>query len=378
MEHNRPYWKVIVSLTFSLIATAFVIFAGVWLIDYLMPFVVGWVIAWIANPVVCWLETKLKIKKKLGSAIIIVLVLAAIGGILYLIASALIKEGVALVKNMPELYQTVVAEADVVSDKLSGVLKVLPKGIREAGTNLGKTLMSAMSNVVAKLSEPTVSMAGNVAMQIPSLIIATFVTILSAYFFVADRETVLAWARKVTPSSIYKRMSMVVSNFKYAVGGYFKAQFKIMLVVGLIIFVGLSFLGVHYALVLALLISFIDFLPFLGTGFVFVPWSIYTILVGDYKRAIVLVIIYIITQVVRQIIQPKLVGDGVGLNPLPTLIFIYIGYKLGGVIWMILAVPIGMIIINMVKAGAFKYITDDVKILVNGIMSLRAESDTKE
>ena len=94
---------------------------------------------------------------------------------------------------------------------------------------------------------------------------------------------------------------------------------------------------------------------------------------GDYKRAIMLVVIYAITQIVRQLIQPKLVGDSVGLNPLVTLLLIYIGYRIGGVIWMILAVPVGMVIINMCQAGAFDYIFDDMKTLIVGILKLRDE-----
>ena len=87
----------------------------------------------------------------------------------------------------------------------------------------------------------------------------------------------------------------------------------------------------------------------------------------------VLVVIYAITQIVRQLIQPKLVGDSVGLNPLVTLLLIYIGYRIGGVIWMILAVPVGMVLINMCQAGAFDYIFDDMKILIIGILKLRDE-----
>ena len=94
---------------------------------------------------------------------------------------------------------------------------------------------------------------------------------------------------------------------------------------------------------------------------------------GDYKRAVVLVVVYAITQIVRQLIQPKLVGDSVGLNPLVTLLLIYIGYRIGGVIWMILAVPVGMVIINMCQAGAFDYIFDDIKTLIVGILKLRDE-----
>ena len=97
-----------------------------------------------------------------------------------------------------------------------------------------------------------------------------------------------------------------------------------------------------------------------------IPWAVYEVFMGEYKVAAALLIIYVVTQAVRQLIQPKLVGDSVGLNPLVTLLLLYIGYRVGGVIWMILAVPVGMVIINMCQAGAFDYIFDDVKILSQG------------
>lgn len=371
MENTRPYWKVIVSLTFSLIATVLVIVAGVGLIRFLMPFVIGWLIACIANPVVCWLEKKVKIEKKFGSAIMIIVVLGAVVGLIYLILSLLVREAGAWIVSLPELYRDIASQMEEIAENLSGIYKMLPEGIRNGWNSLVSGLESALGSWVAKISAPTVSMAGNLAMQIPSIIIASFVTILSAYFFVADRDSVVIWVKRVIPKAVYERLSMGFSTFKHAVGGYFVAQFKIMAVVCVILFVGLSLLKVEYTLVLSILIGLLDFLPFFGTGTAFIPWSIYTLLTGDYMRALFLAIIYVITQVVRQLIQPKLVGDEVGLKPLPTLLFIYIGYKLGGVLWMILAVPLGIIVIHMYKAGAFNYILDDVKILVQGILSLR-------
>lgn len=371
MENNRPYWKVIVSLAFSLIATALVIGLGVAGIRIFAPFVVGWIISCIANPVVCWLDKKVKIKRKLGSALMIVLVIGAVIGLAYLLISMLVEGFKSWVESLPFVFNTVTAEMKELTEHVSGFLEVLPESIRNIGStflvNLGKTL----GGWVAILSEPTVVFAGVVAKQIPSIVIGAFMVILSAYFFVADREAVLAWSKKVTPAPIYKRVSMAVAHFKFAVGGYFIAQFKIMAVVSAILFVGLSLLKVEHAVVLSILIGVLDFLPFFGTGTAFVPWCFYTVLTGDYMRALFLLIIYVTTQVVRQLIQPKLVGDEVGLKPLPTLLLIYIGYKLGGFLWMILAVPLGMIIINMYQSGGFDYIFDDVKILVKGIKSLR-------
>ena len=97
-----------------------------------------------------------------------------------------------------------------------------------------------------------------------------------------------------------------------------------------------------------------------GTGTALIPWAVYKFMVGDYRMVVALVIIYVVSQLVHQLIQPKLVGDSIGLNPLFTLVLIYIGYKIGSVFGMIFAVPVGMIVLNLYKAGAFDYILDDV------------------
>ena len=80
-----------------------------------------------------------------------------------------------------------------------------------------------------------------------------------------------------------------------------------------------------------------------------IPWGIYKFLMGDYKMAILLIAIYAVTQLVRQLLQPKLVADSVGMNPLVTLLLLYIGYRIGSVLGMILAVPVGMVLINMLQ-----------------------------
>lgn len=213
--------------------------------------------------------------------------------------------------------------------------------------------------------------AGNFAKSLPSYLISVIVAILSAYFFTIQREDVLKWMKQIAPPSVEKRMTLVMDNLRYAVGGYFKAQFKIMGVVFLILLVGFAVLGVRYFVLVAFLISFLDFLPFFGTGTAMIPWGIYKFLMGDYKMAILLIAIYAVTQLVRQLLQPKLVADSVGMNPLVTLLLLYIGYRIGSVLGMILAVPVGMVLINMLQAGAFDYILDDVRILVDGILELR-------
>lgn len=373
LHDERPYWKVIVSLAFSLLGTALFVFLGARLLVFFMPFVIGWFIAYIASPVVNWLERRLKIVKKLGSAIIIIGVLAGLVFLIYFAGSRLWREIVALIQNMPDLYQQLESGLSDIGKTLEGVFTVLPKGIQNGWHAMVSNLDSTMGDLIGRFSKPTVAAAGNFAKKIPSVLIATIVTVISAYFFIADRDAVIAWSKKIAPDPVVRRMSMVIDNLKYAVGGYFKAQMKIMVVVFGLLLIGFVLMGVHFQILLALLIAFLDFLPFFGTGTALIPWALYKFMVGNYKLAIALMVLYAVTQLVRQLIQPKLVGDSMGLNPLVTLVLLYVGYKVGSVLGMIFAVPIGMIVINLFQAGAFDYILDDVKILLEGIMRLRNE-----
>ena len=373
MENSRPYWQVALRLLFSLLATVAFVVIGWNLIRFFMPFVIGWIIAAIASPLVNWLEKRLKIVKKLGSALIVILVLAAIILALYFGISRLASEISDLIRNFPDMYAQLEIGLRQIGDTLSGIFERLPTGIQNGWNTVVQNLDQYMGNLVSNMSEPTVMAAGNIAKSVPYYLISFIVAVLSAYFFIVEREEVLAWMKRVSPESVQKRMTLVMDNLRYAVGGYFKAQFKIMGIVFLILLVGLGILDTGYFVLVAILIAFLDFLPFFGTGTAMIPWAVYEFFMGDYKMTVALIVIYVITQAVHQLLQPKLVGDSVGLNPLVTLFLLYIGYRMGGILWMILAVPIGMVLINMCQAGAFDYIFDDVKILVDGILGLREE-----
>ena len=121
--------------------------------------------------------------------------------------------------------------------------------------------------------------------------------------------------------------------------------------------------------------AFLDLLPFFGTGTALIPWAIIKLFNADYMIAIGLLIIWGVGQLARQLIQPKIVGDSIGVPPLPTLFLLFVGYKVAGVIGMILAVPIGIIIYTMYQEGAFDTSVNSLKILVAGINRFRKLND---
>lgn len=173
------------------------------------------------------------------------------------------------------------------------------------------------------------------------------------------------------PDTFFERWEWFKKLFSRAVGGYFIAQFKIMGVIAAILFVGFVILEVDYAILWALLIAFLDFIPFLGTGTAIWPWAAFQLATGDYYLAVGLMIIYLICLLVHQLLQPKFVGDTVGMDPLTTLIFMFMGYRISGVLGMIFAVPAGIILINLYKAGAFKKMIEDVRSMISDFNEYR-------
>ena len=146
---------------------------------------------------------------------------------------------------------------------MSGIFSKLPDGIQNGWTTTVANLDDTMGSLMSKISEPTVSAAGNIAKRVPSYLVSTIVAVMSSYFFISEREEVVTWVKQIAPKSVTERMIMVIDNLKYAVGGYFKAQFKIMGIVFLILAVGLGFLKVHYFVLSAFLIAFLDSYHFL-------------------------------------------------------------------------------------------------------------------
>ena len=236
-------------------------------------------------------------------------------------------------------------------------------------------LDSYMGVLLQNVATPTVEAAGSVAKSLPSILVNTVVVILSSYFFIAERDTILNIWKQYMPENSKKHMSYMRRDAIRLIGGYFMAQFRIMFVVAAILTVGFLVLQVPYSFLLALLISLLDFLPVFGTGTVLIPWGLIKLLSGEYYMAGGLILLYILSQFIRQAIQPKIVGDSMGLPPLMTLVLLYIGFKVSGLGGMILAVPVGLVFLNLYKYGIYDSMIDNLKIFVHDIEEFRKKRE---
>ncbi len=368
---DRRYLRNVVNIVLFLMGVVLVCLLVPRFLIFFMPFVVGWIIALIANPLVRFMEKRLKIVRKHSSMVIIIgtIALIVLGG--YGLIAWLAREIYGFIGILPDLYESLLGDLEITGTNLAGLSEKIPPELVEKLATIINSLTESLGNVISTIGVPTVTAAGNIAKNIPNILVNVIFTILSAYFFIAERDKIIQWGREHTPEELRSKWHFIAGRFRSAVGGYFKAQFKIMGVVAVILLVGFFVLHIKYAILWAILVALLDFLPFFGTGTVLIPWAVLKVLSGNYKFAVGLIIIYLVSQLVRQVIQPKIVGDTIGLNPLSTMVFMYIGYKVGGIIAMIIAVPIGLIVINLYEAGAFDDIIKDVKELAEGLNEYR-------
>lgn len=249
-----------------------------------MPFVIGWIIAMIANPLVKFLEKKVKIVRKHSSAIIIIVVILGIVGALYGLIAIAVKEIIALSSDIPNIYSNIEAGVMVIWEKVSGFYDTMPDAVKQMLDNFVASLSDFSQNLMQKEEGFTFGTATNFAKTVMEGILGFIVTVVSAYFFIAQRDELVAKVKKIMPEGLVNNYRVIADNFKTAFGGYFKAQFKIMLIIIGILFLGFEILRVNYSFLLAIGIAFLDFLPFFGTGLVIWPWAVMDFVLGNYAR----------------------------------------------------------------------------------------------
>ncbi len=375
MDTLRRLARILLNILIPLVVIGLIICLLPRVLRFFAPFVVGGIIALIANPMVRFLERKVRLRRKFGTVLIIggALALVIIGG--YAVISRLVRELAGFISDLPSVLESVGDQLELAFTRLGELIPGLPGDLEQTLNNLGDGLVEAIKEFAGSLGAPTMEAAGNLAMSIPSVVVGIFFAILSSYFFLAEKETLSVLYRKAMPAKVQEYLNLMRRNTGRLVGGYFLAQFKIMAVVAVLLVAGLLVLQVPYAVIWAVLISFLDFLPVFGTGTVLIPWALLQFVGGKIYMGIGLVACWLITQAVRQMIQPKVVGDSMGVNPLLTLFLLYLGFRFSGIGGMILAVPVGLIVIEFYKYGAFDGLISAVKELADLINDFRRGSD---
>lgn len=375
MKLSTKYLKILINYLSMLALILGCIYILPKVLVFFMPFVVAWIIALIANPLVRFLEKKIKIKRKAGSVFVIVLTLALVVLACYFIVYLIVSEASGLIANIPDIWGKISRSFSNLNASLSKYLTRLPKGFKLDQNEVNDKITNSLTEWVRGVGENAAQKAGDSMRNIPLTLISIIMGVMASYTFVAERDNVSRFLNGVIPEGIKQRYKLIADTMKSAVGGYFKAQFKIMGYVYIVLLVGFLILRIPYAFLIAILVAVLDFLPFFGTGTVMWPWALIAFLQKDYKLAVGMMIVWGLSQLIRQLVQPKMLGDSVGMPAIPTLFLLYVGFRISGAIGLIVAVPIGMIVYNLYEAGCFSNFLYSTRILLKDLKHIRVFTD---
>lgn len=371
MNAFKHYCKIFLNIAIPCVSLILLFWLGPKLILFFMPFVVGYILAKLANPLVAFISEKCKIRRKAVSVFVIIVVLGIVALIIYGIGNFLGKQLAGFVVDLPDMWEAAEVELKKAAAHFTKLFNRLPADSQEKFLSFQSSLDVYISEIISKVSTPTVTAIGNAAKHIPDVIIGIIMCFLSAYFFIADKDYTGNFLKKYMPESLLMKWNLVWESLVRSIGGYFKAQLKIEVWMYLLLYAGLMIAKVNYAALVALGIAFLDFFPIFGTGTVLAPWAVIEFLNGDYIQAIIFIVLWGVGQLLRQIIQPKIMGDSMGMPPIPTLFLLYIGWKFNGVWGMIIALPLAIIILNLDEAGIFDQFKKSLKYLVRDVNRFR-------
>ena len=296
----------------------------------LAPFIIAFIFAKIIERPVDFCTTRLKFPRALSSGVWTVIAFGTIGTALYFALSLLFRELSGFIANFSNTAELIKNAGDYIGRISDNVLRIIPVEARafvlSSVENFLNEGLSLTRDAIAKLGGVAASALGSV----PGVFLFVIVMLAATFFLSSDYPNL----RKASIEKLPKRWKAFYNKMRTnsikALFAYLRALGILWCITFVELCIGFSILGFDYVLAIAFFTSIIDILPVFGVGTVLIPWAIYQLIVGNYALAIGLAVLYGVIVVVRNLIEPKIVGKQIGLNPLITLLSVYVGLKFFG------------------------------------------------
>ncbi|WP_210364946.1 sporulation integral membrane protein YtvI [Bacillus sp. REN3] len=326
------------------------------------PFIIGFIIAFMMNPLVNFLVAKAKMPRALAVIVGLTLIFSVFAGLITLLVVEIASGAEYLARVVPEHLVTLIdyiehlfaAQIIPLYNQLTGLFQNLETGqqdtIVENIQNVGATIGATAGNFIKNFFEKI----PNILSWFPNAATVLIFSLLGTFFISKDWYRLSALGTRLLPAKAKHSSKTVFADLKKALFGFVKAQATLISLTTVIILIGLLILRVDYAITIALITGIVDIIPYLGTGAVFVPWIIYEAIAGEMSMAIGLGILYIVVLVQRQVMEPKILSSSIGLDPLATLIALFVGFKTIGFLGLI-AGPVTLVIFKTLqRANVFR------------------------
>ncbi len=392
MEHTQLSWHQRGQLwlrlglrgALTLGGTALVIWVGLPMASLLSPFLFALVLAWVLNPAVRWLQRKTNGSRKVISMILVILVFAVIGGVLFGLGWVAVDQVRSLFDNrqsvLDDFLNGLLGVVNSVQHWIAGLSGVVPDGVVTTGGDLIDTLVGWVQGLdfsgwFAQMAGQAPSMAANVS----GFAVALVVFMMASYFITGDYPRLRFELADRVPMVARDFCRSVKNIFMSAFGGYVKSQLILSAGVFMILTIGFLLMRQPYGLLLAFGLAVLDFIPIIGAGTVMVPWAVIDMVLANYGEAAALMAVWGVIVLFRRFAEPKILGDQTGLSPILSLVGIYVGMKIGGVLGMVVGPLLLLVCINLTKLGIFRPVLDDLALAagdINAILRSGRKTDT--
>ncbi len=360
---NMSYWTRVLKNILYVVLILLGLYIALELSIFYMPFLIAFIISLMIEPAIKKIMKKTHLTRRTSSIIIFVLVsVIIIGGLAWLLIT-LFSESSSLLQSLNDYFDKLYTQFQNLINYFKfdnihlsdEILEVIQNSTGDFLTTASDWLRNILNNLI------------NFVTSIPSIAICIGITVIALYFICVDKIYILDQIEHHLPRLWVKKISIHLKELIQTLGGYLKAEATLILVSFVISLIGLYILqivgfNIQYPLLMALFIGFVDALPILGSGTVMIPWAIICALNGDINLGIAIIVLLIIMSVVRQVLEPKWVSKNIGVHPIFTLIAMYTGFKVIGIIGLLVG-PIVLIIVknifsNLIDQGVFKTIFD--------------------
>ncbi len=349
MLPKEPYKKIAVILLylFAFFLACYLFFGFLW--SAVLPFVLAYVFAEFLKPLIKYGEKNKKFPTRSAVLFVIVLSSGAVFFLLFALCRRVFTELTALTDTVGEILSKMQSDDSYAWDMISKINSFVPFfDITDRLWEIRKTLDSKLTELLLTLAEKMsgsmIPFLGGVVRFVPRALLMLAAFVLAAYYFSIDRVVISSWVLSLFPTNVAKGLKKAKDELWGAVSEYLRAYGLIFVITFSELLLLFLTLKTKYSFVLALTVAVIDVLPVVGTGTVLIPWGIWCLLAGDHARGILLLGGYTVITVVRQVIEPKILGKFMGLHPLATLGSMYVGLELLGVTGLFVF-PLGLILL---------------------------------
>ncbi len=348
MEKKRQY---IINVIFYGLIILVIWAACKYVLPVLVPFIIAFVISSLIRVFVKKLYGASEIKNKIISIVACIIFYVIIFSLLAVLGVNLYNTLSEFLFSIPEIYQQQIVPAlNTVMDLVEQTLASMDPQIAAEIDSIFSEYVNNIGEYIKTFSVNAIKAISGSLSVIPGFIIKLIIMIISTFFCMIDYNKILVFFIGCIPAGKEKIIMNIASYFKNTIFIYLKAYSLLFLLTYTELAIGLSILKVPYAPVIGLLVAIFDILPVLGVGGILLPWAIILVIMKNLPMAVGMIILYLVIAFIRNTVEPKLVGKQIGLHPLATLIFMYLGLRFLGFVGMFLF-PVSLAVIISMKRG---------------------------